>query len=138
MAATNDRVLTKMVEAFNELADDVNSPSTPPRLSLSKFCSACRLLSPLIRCMGIAFRFADIEFSAKAICPRRSGWDPLRDRLGAVMPGPEMGNRRRTEGDVGPFGTWRLAGIQRTLLIEPEACTSGVGSEPCFRGHYNS
>ncbi|KAF7133230.1 hypothetical protein RHSIM_Rhsim09G0132800 [Rhododendron simsii] len=58
-------VLTKIAEAFNELADDVNSPSTPPRLSLSKFCSACRLLSPLIGCMGIACRFADLEFSEK-------------------------------------------------------------------------
>ncbi|KAE9451205.1 hypothetical protein C3L33_16894, partial [Rhododendron williamsianum] len=65
MAATNETVLTKIAEAFNELADDVNSPSTPPQLSLSKFCSACRLLSPLIGCMGIACRFADIEFSAK-------------------------------------------------------------------------
>ncbi|KAF7132463.1 hypothetical protein RHSIM_Rhsim09G0133100 [Rhododendron simsii] len=59
------RVLTKMAEAFNELANDVNSRSAPPRLSLSKFCRACRLLSPLIGCMGIAFRFADAEFSAK-------------------------------------------------------------------------
>ncbi|KAF7131583.1 hypothetical protein RHSIM_Rhsim09G0133000 [Rhododendron simsii] len=59
------RVLTKAVEAFNELANDVNSRSAPPRLSLSKFCRACRLLSPLIGCMGIAFRFADMEFSAK-------------------------------------------------------------------------
>ncbi|KAI8539494.1 hypothetical protein RHMOL_Rhmol09G0187600 [Rhododendron molle] len=80
MAATNETVLTKIAEAFNELADDVNSCiaeafneladdvnscSTPPRLSLSKFCSACRLLSPLIGCLGIAFRFADMEFSAK-------------------------------------------------------------------------
>ncbi|XP_058183253.1 accelerated cell death 11-like [Rhododendron vialii] len=65
MAATNERVLTKMAEAFNELANDVNSRSAPPRLSLSKFCRACRLLSPLIGCMGIAFRFADMEFSAK-------------------------------------------------------------------------
>ncbi|XP_058183254.1 accelerated cell death 11-like [Rhododendron vialii] len=65
MAATDETVLTKIAEAFNELADDVNSPSTPPRLSLSKFCSACRLLSPLIGCMGIACRFAEIEFSAK-------------------------------------------------------------------------
>ncbi|KAI8539489.1 hypothetical protein RHMOL_Rhmol09G0187400 [Rhododendron molle] len=56
--------LTKMAEAFNELADDVNSRSTPPRLSLGKFCSACRQLSPLIGCMGIAFSFADTEFSA--------------------------------------------------------------------------
>ncbi|KAG5532859.1 hypothetical protein RHGRI_027221 [Rhododendron griersonianum] len=65
MAATNETVLTKIAEAFNELADDVNSRTTPPRLSLSKFCSACRLLSHLIGCLGIAFRFADIEFSAK-------------------------------------------------------------------------
>ncbi|KAG5532844.1 hypothetical protein RHGRI_027211 [Rhododendron griersonianum] len=65
MAATNERVLTKMAEAFNELADDVNSRSAPPRLSLSKFCRACRLLSPLIGSMGIAFRLADAEFSAK-------------------------------------------------------------------------
>ncbi|KAI8539492.1 hypothetical protein RHMOL_Rhmol09G0187500 [Rhododendron molle] len=65
MAATNERVLTKMAEAFNELADDVNSRRTPPRLSLSKFCRACRLISPLIGCMGIAFRVADMEFSAK-------------------------------------------------------------------------
>ncbi|XP_058183255.1 accelerated cell death 11-like [Rhododendron vialii] len=65
MAATNERVLTKMAEAFNELANDVNSRSAPRRLSLSKFCRACRQLSPLIGCMGFAFRFADTEFTAK-------------------------------------------------------------------------
>ncbi|KAG5532853.1 hypothetical protein RHGRI_027215 [Rhododendron griersonianum] len=65
MAATNEGALTKLAEAFNELADDMNSRSTPPRLSLGKFSSACQLLSPVIGCMGIAFEFADMEFSAK-------------------------------------------------------------------------
>uniref|UniRef100_A0A5B7C3Y5 Putative ceramide-1-phosphate transfer protein-like n=1 Tax=Davidia involucrata TaxID=16924 RepID=A0A5B7C3Y5_DAVIN len=63
MAASREKLLTKIAEAFKDLADSVNSPT--PRLEVGRFASACRLLSPLIRCLGIAFKFADIEFSAK-------------------------------------------------------------------------
>ena len=60
-----DRPLTKIADAFKELADSLNSPN--PRLEVSQFVRACRLISPLIGFLGIAFKFAEIEFSAKVI-----------------------------------------------------------------------
>ncbi|XP_034700588.1 accelerated cell death 11-like [Vitis riparia] len=61
--AAGDRPLTKIADAFKELADSLNSPN--PRLEVSQFVRACRLISPLIGFLGIAFKFAEIEFSAK-------------------------------------------------------------------------
>ncbi|CAI9776052.1 unnamed protein product [Fraxinus pennsylvanica] len=58
-----------MAEAFKELANAVNSQcpdgEEEPRIELGPFSLACSLVSPLFRCLGIAFKFAELDYVAK-------------------------------------------------------------------------
>ncbi|KAL1562164.1 accelerated cell death 11-like [Salvia divinorum] len=62
-----DRPMKKMAEAFKELCNRLNQfpEGEEARLELAAFSNACSLLSPLIRCLGIAFLFAEIDYVAK-------------------------------------------------------------------------
>lgn len=56
--------LAAMAEAFEELSDLVHSrPSY--NLRLLNFCDACSLVSVLFGCLGIAFKFAELEYVSK-------------------------------------------------------------------------
>ncbi|KAL2463225.1 Accelerated cell death 11 [Forsythia ovata] len=67
--AEEEKPLRKMAVAFKELANAVNSQSPDgeeePRIELGSFSLACSLVSPLFRCLGIAFKFAELDYVAK-------------------------------------------------------------------------
>ncbi|XP_042058910.1 accelerated cell death 11-like [Salvia splendens] len=62
-----DRPMKKMAEAFKELCNRLNEfpEGEEARLELAAFANACSLVSPLIRCLGGAFLFADIDYVSK-------------------------------------------------------------------------
>lgn len=68
MAGTdNDKPLTKISESFKELAATVNLQAAD--VELAAFSRACSYVSPLFGCLGIAFKFAEMDYVAKVIKP---------------------------------------------------------------------
>ncbi|XP_071700796.1 accelerated cell death 11-like [Rutidosis leptorrhynchoides] len=62
----SDKPLRKISEAFNNIANSINNQSSPSvELELAPFSHACSLVSPLFRCLGIAFKFAEMDYVAK-------------------------------------------------------------------------
>ncbi|VVA29320.1 PREDICTED: accelerated cell death [Prunus dulcis] len=59
----NEKPLRKISEAFKELEAAVNSQTA--EIEVAPFSSACSLVSPLFGCLGIAFKFAEIDYVAK-------------------------------------------------------------------------
>ena len=59
----DERPLRKIAEAFKELEAAVNSPAAD--VELAPFSLACSLVSPLFGCLGIAFKFAEMDYVAK-------------------------------------------------------------------------
>ncbi|KAL7145083.1 hypothetical protein ABFS83_07G055400 [Erythranthe nasuta] len=61
------KTLKVMAEAFKELAEKINQcpDGEEARLELVPFSRACSLVSPLFRCLGIAFKFAELDYVAK-------------------------------------------------------------------------
>ncbi|KAM1008153.1 hypothetical protein PS2_004607 [Malus domestica] len=59
----DERPLRKIAEAFKELEAAVNSPAAD--VELAPFSRACSLVSPLFGCLGIAFKFAEMDYVAK-------------------------------------------------------------------------
>ena len=58
--------LAAMAEAFEELSKLVKTcPSY--HLRLITFCDACSLVSVLFGCLGIAFKFAELEYVSKVL-----------------------------------------------------------------------
>jgi len=57
--------LRKIAEAFNELEATINSQSQ--EVEVAPFSHACSLVSPLFGCLGIAFKFAEVDYVAKVI-----------------------------------------------------------------------
>ncbi|KAF3959543.1 hypothetical protein CMV_015657 [Castanea mollissima] len=62
--ADNHKPLRKISEAFKELEATVNS-QTPDDVKVASFSRACTLISPLFGCLGIAFKFAEMDYVAK-------------------------------------------------------------------------
>ncbi|KAL6532237.1 Accelerated cell death 11 [Orobanche gracilis] len=61
-----EKTLTLMADAFKELADAINQPDgEDAHLGLRSFSRACSLVFPLFRCLGIAFKFAELDYVAK-------------------------------------------------------------------------
>ncbi|PSS04941.1 Accelerated cell death like [Actinidia chinensis var. chinensis] len=61
----DQKPLRKISEAFKDLANTVNSQTPDLELELAPFSHACSLVSPLFACLGIAFKFAEIDYVAK-------------------------------------------------------------------------
>ncbi|CAB4276548.1 unnamed protein product [Prunus armeniaca] len=59
----NEKPLRKISQAFKELEAAVNSQTA--EIEVAPFSSACSLVSPLFGCLGIAFKFAEIDYVAK-------------------------------------------------------------------------
>ncbi|KAL3501701.1 hypothetical protein ACH5RR_036150 [Cinchona calisaya] len=57
--------LSAMAEAFEELSDLLKSRGVDFDLDLKPFCDACSLVSVLFGCLGIAFKFAEMEYVSK-------------------------------------------------------------------------
>ncbi|XP_047307213.1 ACD11 homolog protein-like [Impatiens glandulifera] len=63
---TKQRPLSAVAEAFEDLSKMVNDAGTSPgELRLKPFCDACSLVSVLFGCLGMAFRFAELEYVSK-------------------------------------------------------------------------
>ncbi|XP_047326916.1 ACD11 homolog protein-like [Impatiens glandulifera] len=64
---TKQRPLSAVAEAFEDLSKMLNSTETSPdvELKLKPFCDACSLVSVLFGCLGMAFRFAELEYVSK-------------------------------------------------------------------------
>ncbi|KAJ9691153.1 hypothetical protein PVL29_013362 [Vitis rotundifolia] len=58
-----DKTLRKIGEAFKEIASAVNSQTVD--IEVAPFSHACSLVSPLFGCLGIAFKFAEMDYVAK-------------------------------------------------------------------------
>lgn len=58
-----------MADAFKDLANTLNSQTLDEaiQLEVAPFSRACTLVSPLFRCLGIAFKFAELDYVAKVI-----------------------------------------------------------------------
>nr|XP_043621188.1 accelerated cell death 11 [Erigeron canadensis] len=61
-ASGGDKPLRKISESFSEIA---NSIKQSEEVELAPFSHACSLVSPLFRCLGIAFKFAEMDYVAK-------------------------------------------------------------------------
>ncbi|RXH85250.1 accelerated cell death 11-like [Malus sylvestris] len=68
----DERIMTRLADEFEQLAAQLNSPA-PITMEIGKFTQACRLVSPLIRHLGVASKFADIEYSAKVSVIEKAG-----------------------------------------------------------------
>lgn len=55
--------LSAIAEAFEELAESVKQSSQ--HLRLDTFCDACSLITVLLGCLGIAFKFAELDYVSK-------------------------------------------------------------------------
>ncbi|KAB2607408.1 hypothetical protein D8674_007125 [Pyrus ussuriensis x Pyrus communis] len=67
----DERILTRLADEFEQPAAQLNSPV--PTMEIDKFTQPCHLVSPLIRHLGVAMKFADIEYSAKVSGVVRAG-----------------------------------------------------------------
>ncbi|XWS40429.1 hypothetical protein CRYUN_Cryun18bG0140000 [Craigia yunnanensis] len=59
----NEKTLRKIADAFKELAATVNSQTAD--MEVAPFSSACSFVSPLFGCLGIAFKFAEMDYVSK-------------------------------------------------------------------------
>ncbi|KAI4297045.1 hypothetical protein L6164_036954 [Bauhinia variegata] len=59
----DEKPLLKIADAFKELAAVVNSQNAD--VDVASFSRACSLVSPLFGCLGIAFKFAEMDYVAK-------------------------------------------------------------------------
>ncbi|KAF1882086.1 hypothetical protein Lal_00038730, partial [Lupinus albus] len=67
MAESNggDKILVKIADAFNSLATVAADSNNAAAVEVAPFSHACSLVSPLFGCLGIAFKFAEMDYVAK-------------------------------------------------------------------------
>ncbi|CAK9153662.1 unnamed protein product [Ilex paraguariensis] len=58
--------LSAIAEAFEDLSGFMKSSGSCDELRLKPFCDACSLVSILFGCLGIAFKFAEMEYVSKS------------------------------------------------------------------------
>ncbi|KAF7827829.1 ACD11-like protein [Senna tora] len=80
--------LSAIAEAFEDLAkrlNDVekNEPDGEEQLRLENFCHACSLVSVLFNCLGLVFKFAELEYTSKlhGLMNASKTYDTLQDIL---------------------------------------------------------
>ncbi|XVE85942.1 hypothetical protein DITRI_Ditri17bG0132500 [Diplodiscus trichospermus] len=62
---TTETPLSGIAEAFEELSEFLGCQMKDEELRLDTFCAACSLVSVLFSCLGLAFKFAEMEYVAK-------------------------------------------------------------------------
>lgn len=60
-----DQPLSAIAEAFEELSKWMKENNDGKHIRLDTFCEAASLVSVLFRCLGLAFKFAELEYVAK-------------------------------------------------------------------------
>ncbi|KAK4406006.1 Accelerated cell death 11 [Sesamum angolense] len=100
-----EKTLKKMAEAFKELANSINQcpDGEETRLELATFSRACSLVSPLFRCLGIAFKFAELDYVSKV--------DDLAEASKSILTLPVM-----MDGDIEANCVRRAGSHTRNLL----------------------
>ncbi|KAL0349062.1 UNVERIFIED_CONTAM: Accelerated cell death 11 [Sesamum angustifolium] len=99
-----EKTLKKMAEAFKELANTINQcPDGEARLELAAFSKSCSLVSPLFRCLGIAFKFAELDYVSKV--------DDLAEASKSILTLPVM-----MDGDIEANCVRRAGSHTRNLL----------------------
>lgn len=68
MSMTTKTPLSDIALAFEELSEFLGSQTMDQELRLDNFCDACSLVSVLFSCLGLAFKFAEMEYVAKVHC----------------------------------------------------------------------
>lgn len=63
-AGDGTTALTLIADAFEELSDYIKKDASF-ELDLKPFCEACSLISILFGSLGIAFKFAEMEYTSK-------------------------------------------------------------------------
>lgn len=66
-AAGEDKPLQRIAVAFKQLAGTITSDPNAD-VDVAPFSHACSLVSPLFGCLGIAFKFAEMDYVAKVNC----------------------------------------------------------------------
>ncbi|XP_027338732.1 accelerated cell death 11 [Abrus precatorius] len=61
---SSDKTLRKIADAFKNLASIVTD-SHNAEVEVAPFSHACSLVSPLFSCLGVAFKFAEMDYVAK-------------------------------------------------------------------------
>lgn len=61
----DEKPLRKISDAFKDLAATVNSETSD--IEVAPFSRACSLVSPLFGCLGIAFKFAEMDYVSKVL-----------------------------------------------------------------------
>ncbi|PWA35608.1 glycolipid transfer protein domain-containing protein [Artemisia annua] len=57
--------ISMMADAFEELSDLIKNGNKNDELRLKVFCDACSLVSVLFGSLGLAFKFAEMEYTSK-------------------------------------------------------------------------
>ncbi|KAE8678360.1 ACD11-like protein [Hibiscus syriacus] len=65
MSISTKTPLSDIAQAFEELSESLGSQTKDQELPLDTFCEACSLVSVLFSCLGLAFKFAELEYVAK-------------------------------------------------------------------------
>ncbi|KAI7999194.1 Accelerated cell death 11 [Camellia lanceoleosa] len=90
----DQKPLKKIAEAFKDLANTLNSETPDAQLEVGPFSHACSLVSPLFGCLGIAFKFAEMDYVSKMMidrdmerCVRKGGSheEPFESQRGLDM-----------------------------------------------------
>ena len=63
MGDLGEKPLQNISESFKALAANINSGNTT--VEVAPFSRACSFISPLFGCLGIAFKFAEMDYVAK-------------------------------------------------------------------------
>lgn len=63
--STTSTPLSSIVEALEEIAMFLKNKSSEEQLRLDTFCHSCSLISILFGCLGLAFKFAELEYISK-------------------------------------------------------------------------
>ncbi|KAI3778938.1 hypothetical protein L2E82_08328 [Cichorium intybus] len=63
--AETGTALSLIADAFEEISDLIKNDNVNDELRLKPFCDACSLVSVLFGSLGIAFKFAEMEYTSK-------------------------------------------------------------------------
>lgn len=74
--ADGEKPLRKIAASFKDLAAAVNSQNPEVQVEVAPFSAACSHVSVLFGCLGIAFKFAEMDYVAKVPNPNPNSSSP--------------------------------------------------------------
>lgn len=76
LMADGEKPLRKIAASFKDLAAAVNSQNPEVQVEVAPFSAACSHVSVLFGCLGIAFKFAEMDYVAKVPNPNPNSSSP--------------------------------------------------------------